>query len=72
MITNYKQIKEEVLEMYQEFLAIVNEVKFPLDNKSMIALNNQAENIRKDKFLLMIAEKPKREVNIYQCFLGRE
>ena len=42
MITNYKQIKEEVLEMYQSF-SIVNEVKFPLDNKSMIALNNQAK-----------------------------
>lgn len=59
MITNYKQIKEEVLEMYQDFLAVVDEANFPLDNKSMIALKNQAENIRKDKFLLMIAGEAK-------------
>lgn len=73
MITNYKQIKEEVLEMYQEFLAIVNEVKFPLDNKSMIALNNQAENIRKDKFLLMIAGEAKSGKSTFiNAFLGRE
>lgn len=73
MITNYKQIKEEVLEMYQEFLAIVNEVKFPLDNKSMIALRNQAENIRKDKFLLMIAGEAKSGKSTFiNAFLGQE
>lgn len=73
MITNYKQIKEEVLEMYQEFLAIVSEVKFPLDNKSMIALKNQAENIRKDKFLLMIAGEAKSGKSTFiNAFLGQE
>lgn len=73
MITNYKQIKEEVLEMYQDFLAVVDEANFPLDNKSMIALKNQAENIRKDKFLLMIAGEAKSGKSTFiNAFLGQE
>ncbi|WP_410501812.1 dynamin family protein [Exiguobacterium acetylicum] len=73
MITNYSQIKEEVLEMYKSFLGVIDEVKFPIDHKSIVALNNQAENIRKDRFLLMIAGEAKSGKSTFiNAFLGQE
>lgn len=73
MITNYKQIKEEVLEIYHDFLAVVKEANFPLDNKSITALKNQAKNIRKDKFLLMVAGEAKSGKSTFiNAFLGKE
>lgn len=61
MITNYKQSKEEVLRLYSDFIQICEDAKFDSagTDTSIKALKNQAENIRQDRFLLMIAGEAK-------------
>ncbi|WP_110114919.1 dynamin family protein [Bacillus sp. CGMCC 1.16541] len=61
MITNYKQTKEEVLKLYSEFTKLCNEIEFDNNGSDvlMITLKKQAEHIRQDKFMLMIAGEAK-------------
>lgn len=73
MITNYKQTKEEALCMYNAFLEITSEVGFEDTETSMIALKNQADNIKKDRFLLMIAGEAKSGKSTFiNAYLGQE
>lgn len=73
MITTYKQEKEKVLKMYDDFNVIVRESGFPQDNKSLVALKNQVENIKNDKFVLMIAGEAKSGKSTFiNAFLGQE
>ncbi len=81
MITNYDQTKNEVLKMQQDVISIFDEWCDLLRNesmiasikKSMIALANQAENIRNDKFSLMVAGEGKSGKSTFiNAFLGTE
>lgn len=73
MITNYQLIKEDVLKMYQDFSSIVEKVEVPLKNNAKEALERQAENIRKDRFLLMVAGEAKSGKSTFiNSFLGKE
>lgn len=74
MITNYNQNKKDVLDLYKKFLEVVAEVKYPApDNKFIIALKNQAKEIEKDKFLLMVAGEAKSgKSSFINAYLGRE
>ena len=62
MITNYKKAKEDVLKAYSSFLPIIETVKDGKETSydaSLSSLAKQAENIRQDKFLLMIVGEAK-------------
>jgi len=73
MITNYEQTKNEVLNMYQEFLDFTVSYGFPQDDNSMKELARQASNIRKDRFLLMIAGEAKSGKSTFiNAYLGKE
>lgn len=73
MITNYKKAKEDVLKCYDEFLEIVNKAKMSPDDTSLKALASQAENIKEDKFCLMIAGEAKSGKSTFiNAYLGTE
>lgn len=76
MITNYKKAKEDVLKAYSSFLPIIEAVK---DGKatsydsSLESLAKQAENIKQDKFLLMIVGEAKSGKSTFiNAYLGEE
>ena len=76
MITNYKKAKEDVLKAYSSFLPIIEVVK---DGKatsydaSLESLAKQAENIKQDKFLLMIVGEAKSGKSTFiNAYLGEE
>lgn len=76
MITNYKKAKEDVLKAYSSFLPVIEEVK---DGKatsydaSLESLAKQAENIKQDKFLLMIVGEAKSGKSTFiNAYLGEE
>lgn len=60
---NYDEKKKKVLGLNEEFQEIVKknsiEEKVTQIQKPVISLNNQIENIKKDKFVLMIAGEAK-------------
>lgn len=73
MITSYKKAKEDVLKCYDEFLEIVNEAKMSHDDTSLKALASQAENIKEDRFCLMIAGEAKSGKSTFiNAYLGTE
>ena len=76
MITNFKQVKEDVLSQYDSFNDILNEiVRFDgsVSEASLIALQNQAKNIRDDKFLLMVVGEAKSGKSTFiNAYLGKE
>ena len=73
MITSYKKAKEDVLKCYDEFLEIVNKAKMSPDDTSLKALASQAENIKEDKFCLMIAGEAKSGKSTFiNAYLGTE
>lgn len=73
MITNYKNAKEDALKCYNEFLKIVNEAKMSPDDTSLKALASQAENIKEDRFCLMIAGEAKSGKSTFiNAYLGTE
>ena len=62
MITNYNKVKDEVLSEYESFLPVVEQAKNGRDTSydtSLKSLAKQAENIKQDKFLLMIVGEAK-------------
>lgn len=76
MITNYKKMKENVLNVYSSFLPIIDAVK---DGKatsydaSLESLAKQAVNIKQDKFLLMIVGEAKSGKSTFiNAYLGEE
>lgn len=76
MITNYKQAKENVLQVYSEFLPIIEKVKGGKATSydgSLASLAKQAENIKQDKFLLMIVGEAKSGKSTFiNAYLGEE
>lgn len=76
MITNYKKVKEDVLEVYTSFLPLVEAAK---DGKptsydaSLQSLAKQAKNIKQDKFMLMIVGEAKSGKSTFiNAYLGEE
>ena len=62
MITNYNKIKEDVLKAYEDFLPIMKDVKQGKKttyDSSLDALEAQAQDIKENKFLLMIVGEAK-------------
>lgn len=76
MITNYKRVKERVLEVYSSFLPLVEAAKGGKPTSydtSLEALAKQAENIKQDKFLLMIVGEAKSGKSTFiNAYLGEE
>ena len=76
MITNYKKAKEDVLKAYSSFLPIIETVKDGKETSydaSLSSLAKQAENIRQDKFLLMIVGEAKSGKSTFiNAYLGEE
>ena len=76
MVNNYKQTKETVLKVYEEFLPIINAIKKDREtsyDKSLSQLAKQATNIENDKFLLMIVGEAKSGKSTFiNAYLGEE
>ena len=76
MITNYKKAKEDVLKAYSSFLPIIETVKDGKETSydaSLSSLAKQTENIRQDKFLLMIVGEAKSGKSTFiNAYLGEE
>lgn len=73
MITSYKKVKEDVLKYYDDFLDIVDKVNMSPDDTSLKALAAQANNIKEDKFCLMIAGEAKSGKSTFiNAYLGTE
>ncbi|MBR3102186.1 MAG: dynamin family protein [Lachnospiraceae bacterium] len=76
MVTNYKQVKEDVLKQYESFLCLV---KTAYDNGITVkakVLNSLAElekNIRNDQFCLMVVGEAKSGKSTFiNAYLGKE
>lgn len=76
MITNYKKVKEDVLSAYESFLPVVEQAKngrATSYDASLESLAKQAENIKQDKFLLMIVGEAKSGKSTFiNAYLGEE
>ncbi len=74
MRTNYKQVKDDVLDCYYDFLKLVQQTKTVNENdKSMVALAEQAKKIKEDRFTLMIAGEAKSGKSTFiNAYLGKE
>lgn len=77
MIMSYRQVKEDVLKMYDEFLPVVSLVR-EKDGKStyekrLEILKEKADNIKKDIFRLMIVgEANSGKSTFINAYLGKE
>ena len=74
---NYDEKKKKVLGLNEEFQEIVKkngiEEEVPQIQKPVISLNNQIENIKKDKFVLMIAGEAKSGKSTFiNAYLGED
>lgn len=76
MINNYKQTKETVLKVYEDFLPILASVKKDKEtsyDKSLVQLEKHADNLKNDKFLLMIVGEAKSGKSTFiNAYLGEE
>lgn len=76
MITNYNKIKEDVLKAYEDFLPIMKEVKQGKKttyDSSLDTLESQAQDIKDNKFLLMIVGEAKSGKSTFiNAYLGKE
>lgn len=76
MVSNYKKTKEAVLKSYEDFLPILASVKKDKEtsyDKSLIQLEKHAENLKNDKFLLMIVGEAKSGKSTFiNAYLGEE
>ena len=76
MINNYKQTKEAVLKVYEDFLPILASVKKDKEtsyDKSLVQLEKHADNLKNDKFLLMIVGEAKSGKSTFiNAYLGEE
>lgn len=73
----YEEKKQKVLGLNEEFQEIVKkngiEEEIPQIQKPVISLNNQIENIKKDKFVLMIAGEAKSGKSTFiNAYLGED
>ena len=59
MRTNFKEIKEEVLNFYDEMLEAVKRCDYSQDDTSLKGLAVQAEKIKDDRFCLLVAGEAK-------------
>ena len=86
MITNYNQVKNEVLSQYEKFCDLLDDVQNSMENfndksfdikknkeKSLSILANKAENIRFNKFRLMVVGEAKSGKSTFiNAYLGKE
>lgn len=76
MVANYKQIKTNILQQYQSFNDLLNSIRdigISIKGSSLISLENQAENIRNDKFILVVAGEAKSgKSSFINAYLGEE
>lgn len=74
MKTNYKQAKDDVLSCYKEFLQVMQAAEIVNENdKSMVALAEQAKKIEEDRFTLMVAGEAKSGKSTFiNAYLGKE
>ena len=73
MRTSFKEIKEEVLSLYDELLETVKRSEYSEDDTSLKGLSNQAQKIREDRFCLLIAGEAKSGKSTFiNAYLGTE
>ena len=73
MRTSFKEIKEEVLSLYDELLETVKRSGYSEDDTSLKGLSNQAQKIREDRFCLLIAGEAKSGKSTFiNAYLGTE
>ena len=76
MVNNYSKYKEKVLEFYDGFLPLITDVKKDQEtsyDNTLHYLEKRVENIRQDKFLLMIAGEAKSGKSTFiNAYLGKE
>ena len=76
MITNYTKVKEDVLQVYSCFESLISTIKneeTTTYDKSLTTLSKQAENIKQDKFLLMVVGEAKSGKSTFiNAYLGEE
>lgn len=74
MKTSYKQAKDEVLNCYKEFLKVLQKAEIVNENdRSMVALAEQAKKIEEDRFTLMVAGEAKSGKSTFiNAYLGKE
>lgn len=76
MISNYKKSKEDVLQAYNRFIPLVEEIKQRKStsyDSSLESLAKQVKNIEQDKFLLMIVGEAKSGKSTFiNAYLGKE
>ena len=73
MMTSYDRIKDEVLECYVQFLEIVRRANMSKEDRSLAALESQAEKIKEDKFCLIVAGEAKSGKSTFiNAYLGTE
>ena len=62
MESNYRQFKEDVLKNYEFFVRMIDDIRQEGETRfdgSLEALKVQAENIREDRFMLMVVGEAK-------------
>ena len=74
---SYEEKKQKILELNEKFQEILEKnnikEKVPRIQKPVISLNNQIENIKKDKFVLMIAGEAKSGKSTFiNAYLGED
>ena len=73
MKTNFKEIKEDVLSFYDEMLETVKKCGYSEDDTTLKGLSTQAENIKDDRFCLLIAGEAKSGKSTFiNAYLGTE
>ena len=76
MITNYKKAKDDVLRTYSDFLILINEIKQDKQTSydhSLETLSQQAMNIKRDKFVLMVVGEAKSGKSTFiNAYLGEK
>lgn len=73
MRTSFKEIKEDVLSLYDEMLATVKRCEFSEEDTTLKGLAAQAEKIKDDRFCLLIAGEAKSGKSTFiNAYLGTE
>ena len=73
MRTNFKEIKEDVLNFYEEMLETVKKIDYSLEDTTLKGLSAQAEKIRDDRFCLLVAGEAKSGKSTFiNAYLGTE
>ena len=73
MKTNFKEIKEDVLSFYDEMLETVKKCGYSEDDTTLKGLSTKAENIKDDRFCLLIAGEAKSGKSTFiNAYLGTE